>query len=159
MSVTCTVGLSAIKNADKLIGVDISSKAVMCSTENAERLGYAQKSEFRLGNLWETIGPDEKFDIILANPPLLPAIPESILEMAVADSPEMTLTMNFISGISAHLNENGHALMAFSNACSVYVGDPLAYIFNHARMTGLQAEVKAEWDVGYEVYRIIKFTI
>ncbi|MBP9715527.1 MAG: methyltransferase [Candidatus Pacebacteria bacterium] len=152
------VGLSAMKNAQKLVGVDISPQAVICSVENAKRLGYSYKTEFRLGSLWDTVNPNEKFDVILANPPLLPAIPETLLEMAVADSPEMNLTRNFITGLPAHLSNNGYALMAFSNACSVYVGDPIKFVEDLSNQVGIVSKVDDELDVGYEVYRIIKFT-
>lgn len=152
------VGLSAIDNAEKLVGVDISPKAIQCSAENAEKLGATSKTDFRQGSLWQVIAPTEQYDVILANPPLLPAIPETILEMAVADSPEMKLTSGFISGLPTHLTDQGHALMAFSNACSVYVGDPMDYIRRQADIAGVNSEIQDEWDVGYEVYRIIRFT-
>lgn len=152
------VGLSAAQTASKLVGVDISPKAVRCSAENAERMGVSHKSEFRQGSLWRVVDASERFDVILANPPLLPAIPETLLEMAVADSPEMKLTSGFIAGLPRHLADSGHALMAFSNACSVYVGDPMDFIRQKSASAGIRSEIYDEWDVGYEVYRIIKFT-
>lgn len=152
------VGLSVAEKASQLVGVDISLKAVQCSAENAQQMGVSHKSEFRQGSLWQAVKPTEKFDVILANPPLLPAIPETLLEMAVADSPEMKLTSGFIAGLPKHLADNGHALMAFSNACSVYVGDPMEYIRIQAELAGIQSVIQDEWDVGYEVYRIIRFT-
>jgi methylase of polypeptide subunit release factors len=152
------IGLSTVHHASSIVGVDISPKAVECAKENAAQLGVTDKVEFRQGSLWHVIHPSEKFDVILANPPLLPAIPETLLEMSVADSPEMTLTRRFIAGLHDHLNDEGHALMAFSNACSVYVGDPLEFIRQQAMLADVACEVVDEWDVGYEVYRVIKFS-
>lgn len=152
------VGLSVADKVAQLVGVDISPIAVQCSEENAKQMGVSHKTQFRQGSLWQAIKPTEKFDVILANPPLLPAIPETLLEMAVADSPEMKLTSGFISELPHYLADNGHALMAFSNACSVYVGDSMEYIRKQAELSGIQSTIQDEWDVGYEIYRIIRFT-
>lgn len=151
------VGLSVVEHTSKLVGVDISTKAIQCSTENALLHGVSHKTDFRQGSLWQVINDDEQFDIIVANPPLLPATPETLLEMAVADSPEMKLTSGFIAGLPKYLTDSGHALMAFSNACSVHVGDPMDYIRQQSTLAGITCSIQDEWDVGYEVYRIIRF--
>ena len=150
------VGLSTLRTA-KVSRVDSSKSSEMFSCK-CQRMGVSHKSEFRQGNLWCAVDTSERFDVILANPPLLPAIPETLLEMAVADSPEMKLTSGFIAGLPEHLTNGGHALMAFSNACSVYVGDPMDFIRQESAAAGVRSEIYDEWDVGYEVYRIIKFT-
>jgi methylase of polypeptide subunit release factors len=150
------LGLVTAPQARKLVGVDISDQAITCSRENAIELGLEEIAEFRQGNLWEGVHPWELFDVIIANPPLLPAEPENLLEMAVAD-PDMKLTTQFIAGLPAHLTNEGCAFMAFSNACSVVVGDPIEFLATQAARARLQYSVVDEWDVGYEVYRIIKF--
>lgn len=151
------VGITVAYDARHLVGVDVSEKAVACATVNASLLGLNEKSEFRHGNLWQSILPDEKFDVILANPPLLPATPETLLEKAVADSPTMEITTNFVVGCASHLNEDGSVYMAFSNASQVYFENPLAYMASVANNSGLEMSIKAEWDVGYEIYRILQF--
>jgi hypothetical protein len=47
--------------------------------------------------------------------------------------------------------------MALSNACQVYVGDPVKFMKKLASESNLSMKIKDEWDVGYEVYRIIDF--
>jgi len=145
--------------ASSVVGVDFSPVAIDCSTANALSLGVQQKVLFRVGDLWGAVLPEEKFDVIIANPPLLPAIPETLLEAAVADSPEMRLTRGYITGCPNHLTPNGRIYMAFSNACSIFVGDPLSFVQGLAYSVGLTMNVKAEWDVGYEVYRILEFSL
>ena len=152
------IGLYTELNARFVLVIDISEKAIACANENADLLGLKNKTEFRVGNLWESVRRNEQFDVIIANPPLLPAIPENLLEMAVADGPEMALTKSFIEGATIHLKNNGVIIMALSNACKPYVGDPIAFVSYIALKSGLTANVKAEWDVGYEIYRIIEFT-
>jgi release factor glutamine methyltransferase len=150
------IGLYAAKEAKHVIGVDISQKAIQCARENASALNLCSKTQFRKGNLWEVVGDTETFDVIIANPPLLPAIPEDPLEETVADSPLMSTTRAFINGSTSHLKENGVVYMVFSNACKPLVGDPLKFISHVADLAGLELTIKAEWDVGYEIYRILK---
>jgi methylase of polypeptide subunit release factors len=147
----------AAQKAENVVGIDISPHAVECSKLNAERLGLSGKTQFRTASLWEGVGRDEKFDTIVANPPLLPAIPENWLEMTVADSPEMSTTVRFLQGCSAHLTASGCVQMAFSNACKVYFNNPLEFISEVAKQSGLTMMVCAKWDMGYEVYRILEF--
>jgi release factor glutamine methyltransferase len=151
------LSLLAGTRAKKVVGIDISALAIEYSTLNSKKLNLDNKVEFRNGNMWEVVGKREKFDFIFANPPLLPVNPESLLEMAVADSPEMKLTREFISGAARHLKSNGRIYMALSNACQVYVGDPVKFMKKLASESNLSMKIKDEWDVGYEVYRIIDF--
>ena len=49
------------------IGVDVSRRALSYASANARRLGFDSRARFRLGN-WAD-GIDERFDLILCNPP------------------------------------------------------------------------------------------
>lgn len=49
------------------LGIDRSEEALRIARRNADRLGLASRSEFRLGD-WGA-GLDERFDLILCNPP------------------------------------------------------------------------------------------
>lgn len=147
----------AAGDADWVLGIDISPHAIKCAWYNSRRLGFTQKTQFRVANLWEGVHQDEKFDLIIANPPLLPAIPENWLEMAIADDPEMSTAVRFIQGCGDHLIDNGQVLMSFSNASQVYFDDSLEFINRTAQEAGLTMNVRAEKDAGYEVYRILDF--
>ncbi len=151
------LGFLVATDASRIVGIDKSIKAIMCARNNAYRLGLGNKAQYRHSSLWEKVRDDELFDLIIANPPLLPAIPESDLEMAVADSPEMSATINFIQGCVNHLKDNGRVLMAFSNASKVVFGDPLAHVVRIANEAGLSTQVIAEKDVQYEIYRVLEF--
>jgi methylase of polypeptide subunit release factors len=150
--------LAAMQNASRVIGVDISNIAVRCANENSARFNFSDRVTFREGNLWQAVKNDEKFDVILANPPLLPVTPETVLEMAIADSPEMSATVTFLNGCQEHLRDGGRVYMSFSNACQAYVGDPVVFINQVSRDAGLTMNIKATWDVGYEIYRILTFS-
>lgn len=151
------LALLFVKNAARVTGVDISPYAVECARKNAIRLGIAGKAEFLHGRLWQPVA-NRKFDVITANPPLLPAIPENMLETAVADSLDMSVTTSFIRGCREHLADNGRVYMAFSNACKVIWEDPVRKVTEVALNSDLEARIAAEIDVGYEIYRVMEFT-
>lgn len=51
------------------LGIDISEAALAVAQGNAADCGMAERTQFRLGNWLE--GVDERFDLILANPPYI----------------------------------------------------------------------------------------
>jgi methylase of polypeptide subunit release factors len=120
------------------------------------RLGLNHIATFRQSNLWNNVDVEEKFHVILANPPLIPAHPESLLEAALADSPTMEITKSFILGCGAHLYPTGRVYMVLSDACKVSVGDPLQFALTVAQQVALTASVKATLDVGHEMYYLIQ---
>jgi methylase of polypeptide subunit release factors len=151
------LGLLASENSDKVIGVDLSAEAIKCAKANAERMGLSGKIEFRHASLWKGVKKNEKFDLIIANPPLLPVTPETMFERAFADSPHMTTMVNFISNCSKYLKNNGRVVMAFSNISNIVFKDPLEHISRLASETGLSMRIIAEKDVEYEIYRVLEF--
>ena len=53
------------------LGIDVSARAVEQARANAMALGLAERSAFREGNWFA--GVEEKFDVIVSNPPYIPA--------------------------------------------------------------------------------------
>lgn len=62
--------LHELRNAGGL-GTDLSEEALEAARENAVRLGLQERGTFRQGDLWEPVG-DERFDLIVSNPPYVP---------------------------------------------------------------------------------------
>lgn len=62
--------LHKLRNAGGL-GTDLSEEALEAARENAVRLGLQERAAFRQGDLWEPVG-DERFDLIVSNPPYVP---------------------------------------------------------------------------------------
>jgi len=152
--------LAAKKGAPYVTGVDISATAVNCAKNNAFLNNVTDSVRFIQSDLWKNISVNEKYDIITANPPLLPVYPETLLEAAIADGPEMGLTKGFLQGCKKHMsNKNSVVYMTFSNACKVYFSDPIAFIESVALKNNLKIDNVIELDVGYELYRVIKFML
>jgi release factor glutamine methyltransferase len=53
-------------------GTDLSNAARALARENAERLGVTFCTRFLTGDLFEPLGPNERFELVLANPPYIP---------------------------------------------------------------------------------------
>ncbi|MCF8473526.1 MAG: peptide chain release factor N(5)-glutamine methyltransferase [Emcibacter sp.] len=53
------------------VGVDISKDALALARDNAEQLNLSARCDFVVSNWAEQLPPDEKFDIILCNPPYI----------------------------------------------------------------------------------------
>ena len=64
--------LSVLKGTEGSTGVavDLSPKALAVAKSNGERLGLAERADFRLGDLYAPV--DGLFDAILSNPPYIP---------------------------------------------------------------------------------------
>lgn len=53
------------------VGTDLSEKALAVAMRNAERLGLSDRVSWRRGDLFDAIRAEEKFDIIVSNPPYI----------------------------------------------------------------------------------------
>jgi release factor glutamine methyltransferase len=74
--------LAALPMADGL-GIDISEAALAVARENAERNGLSARASFRLGHWASNL--EGQFDIIVSNPPYIPAADIAGLEPEVRD--------------------------------------------------------------------------
>lgn len=90
----------------RLVATDISSKAVELAYVNAERHKVSERIEFREGDLWDPLTPqDPGFDVIVANPPYVASEDYGDLPPEVRDyEPRMALDggsagMKLIEGI------------------------------------------------------------
>ena len=67
--IACTIA----KHTDAVVlGVDISSDALRVALDNVTRLGINNRAVFRKSDLFSKIRTEEKFDMIISNPPYVP---------------------------------------------------------------------------------------
>lgn len=57
----------------KGVGVDISVDALIVAEENSRRIGVRERAGFVQSDLFSRVPADKKFDIIVSNPPYIPA--------------------------------------------------------------------------------------
>lgn len=84
--IACTI---AKRTNAVVLGTDISSGALRIALDNVTRLGINNRAVFRKSDLFEKIRPEEKFDMIISNPPYIPIGTE--LEPEVLHEPSSAL--------------------------------------------------------------------
>ncbi len=84
--IACTIA----KNTNAtVLGVDISSDALRIALDNVTRLGINSRAVFRKSDLFSKIRAEEKFDMIISNPPYIPLGTE--LEPELKHEPSIAL--------------------------------------------------------------------
>lgn len=112
---TGVVAVFAAQQASRVIAVDINPAAVRCARINALLNGVEGKVEVREGDLWTPLA-NERFDVIVFNPPYFPGQPRSNFERALRSD---GLSERFAAGLSEHLNPDGAALLLLSSVGDV----------------------------------------
>ncbi len=75
-----------------VLAVDLSPEALAVAEKNAEKLGVADRIEFRVSDLLATVEPDSTFDLIVSNPPYVSRAEYDALDRTERDyEPKMAL--------------------------------------------------------------------
>ncbi|MFI9533084.1 methyltransferase [Nocardia fusca] len=94
----------------RVVATDINPRAVTCARANMRRLGLGDRVRIIEADLW----PSGRADLIVCNPPWLPAEPTSALELGIYDRGSDVLH-RFLDGLPAHLTETGEAWLVLSD--------------------------------------------
>ena len=102
----------------QIIGLDISSDALNTALDNASRLNLFNKAIFRKSDIFSNVKPDEKFDIIISNPPYIPPQMKKDIQKEVTFEPDSALYTKDEKGLEYYekiiesakdvLNEDGY---------------------------------------------------
>lgn len=108
-------GLLAIilaqRGAKQVIATDLNPRALACASENFTRLELSN-IQLQQADLYPTDAP--LANLIICNPPWLPAKPSSPLEYAVYDA-NSTMLRGFLQGAKPHLAEQGEVWLILSD--------------------------------------------
>jgi len=110
------IGIQAIFAAEKakrIIATDINPHAVKCARINVNLNNLKHKIEIRKGDMFEPV-KNEKFDVILFNPPYITRRPKTMLERAWFCGENNELIGEFISGAKKHLKSHGYVQILYS---------------------------------------------
>jgi 16S rRNA G966 N2-methylase RsmD len=102
--------LLASRGIRSIIATDQDPRAIECATENIERLGFADAVTIENTDLF----PDGRADIVVCNPPWIPATPKVATDYAVYDEGGRMLS-GFLSGLAEHLTPNGEGWLVISD--------------------------------------------
>jgi len=144
----------AAKKAKKVVATDINPYAINCAKKNAKMKGVEEKIEFRLGDLFQPMRPDETFSLILFNAPYLPSEPyeeRSWTGRAWAGGPSGRKVIDrFIKDAPKFLTRDGRILLVQSSLSNI---DKTLERFDE---TGLKARVVAETKIPFEKIVLIE---
>lgn len=87
----CIACMVAKYTLAQVIGLDISSEALHVALNNASRLNLCNKAVFRKSDIFSNVRPDEKFDIVISNPPYIPLSEKPKLQKEVLFDPDLAL--------------------------------------------------------------------
>ncbi|WP_327150346.1 class I SAM-dependent methyltransferase [Nocardia sp. NBC_01329] len=100
----------ARRGARHVVATDINPRAVVCARANLRRLGLADRTRVDETDLW----PSGRADLVVCNPPWLPARPTSDLELGIYD-PGSAMLRRFLDGLTAHLTPVGEGWLILSD--------------------------------------------
>jgi methylase of polypeptide subunit release factors len=111
--------LLASRGVGKVVATDVLERALVCASENLKRLqqssGRAGKAvEVLKANLFPDVSTHAKANLIVCNPPWLPAPVGSALESAVYDEGSKML-LGFLKGVGERLAPQGEAWLILSD--------------------------------------------
>lgn len=98
------------RGVKQVVATDNQPRALTCATENIQRLNMQSHIQVMQADLF----PAGSADLIVCNPPWLPAKANAPIEHAVYD-PESKMLKGFLSGLKAHLNPEGEGWLIMSN--------------------------------------------
>lgn len=110
---TGTGVISAIlakRGVTKIIATDQDPRALACAQFNLQQLGYQNHVKL----LKQDLFPEGHADLIVCNPPWLPAKPNAAIEYALYDADSQMLK-RFLLGLKNHLNAEGEAWLIMSD--------------------------------------------
>lgn len=95
----CIACMVAKLTSCQIIGLDISTEAIHTAFSNMERMELFNKATFRKSDIYSKIRPEEKFDIIISNPPYIPPKLKATIQKEVSFEPENALYTNDEKGL------------------------------------------------------------
>ena len=128
----CIACMIAKHTKAQVLGVDVSNDALKISLNNAMHLDLMNRALFRKSDLFSKIRPEEKFDMIVSNPPYIPRSEKPHLQTEVRDfEPDTALFTDDEQGLefyekitataSEYLNDKGYLIFeaGIKQACLI----------------------------------------
>lgn len=98
------------RGVKQVVSTDNQPRALACATENVKRLNMQTNIQVIPADLF----PPGLADLIVCNPPWLPAKANAPIEQAVYD-PDSRMLKAYLNGVKAHLNSDGEAWLVMSD--------------------------------------------
>ena len=102
--------LLARRGVPHITATDTNPRAITCARANLQRLGLEKQVQIEAVDLF----PAARADLIVCNPPWLPAKPTSAIEAALYD-PGSAMLQGFLNGAADHLKPGGETWLIISD--------------------------------------------
>lgn len=146
-------GINSALHGAAVVTVDIAPLAVACTIKNTTLNKVEHLVDSRVGTMETCLSPGDLFDLIVANPPLLPGEPLDGFAAAIFD-PQLGATRDFVTSLPRHLAPRGRCYLLTSS-----VIEQLGYhIDSLCVRVGLSSSVVLKLDMGYEAYSVHRIT-
>ena len=96
----------------RIVATDMDERALRCASENLTRMGFSAKIGLQAADLFPA--NESKAQLIVCNPPWLPAKANAPIEHAVYD-PDSRMLKGFVNGLAAHLDVGGEGWLILSD--------------------------------------------
>jgi len=103
----------AKRGVKKIIATELESRALVCAKHNIQKLGFADQVKIVGADLFPPTDAGLA-DLIVCNPPWLPAKANTPIEYAVYD-PDSKMLKGFLNGVKTHLAIKGEAWLILSD--------------------------------------------
>lgn len=100
----------ARRGVAKVVATDLAPRALACAQDNLARLGLSARVELLAADLF----PPGRADLVLCNPPWVPARPGAPIERAVYDE-DSRMLRGYLAGLAAHLTPGGEGWLILSD--------------------------------------------
>ena len=100
----------ARRGVSRVVATDQDPRALACARENLARLGLADRVEVVHADLF----PEGRAQLVVCNPPWIPARPSSPIEQAIYD-PDSRMLRGFLNGLATHLEPGREGWLLLSD--------------------------------------------
>ena len=131
--------IAAAAKASQVLACDINPMAVKCAGVNALLNELDSRIECRVSDLFDSVRPEEKFDLIIFNTPFFFVDPKNPWEEAYLGGSNGEVIRGFWAGVKQHLTPTGKVQVIFSSTVA-----PFMFEFEEFRETGLKPSLVVE---------------
>jgi release factor glutamine methyltransferase len=149
----CGSGIVSVFAASKdaaCLAVDVNPVSVKSASENAEQNGFGGKVKTLQSNLFESIPPEEKFDIIFFNPPYYEKEPNTDFEKAFFTGKDFRVIRKFLQRAKSYLAPDGVIYFITSSDLNIEL------FLNMVKAGGFKFKIVKKVNTLFETFYITK---
>jgi release factor glutamine methyltransferase len=144
--------ITAGRTASKVLAVDINPEAVKYAAKNIEMNGLANSVSVMQGDLFSSLGKDQKFSVILFTPPYLQGRPECHFDHALFDWDNRLIT-RFFKDAREFITQDGYVQMVYSS-----IADP-EILMKISKEYGWRHDLIAHEKTSMEEFFVYRFRL